>query len=200
MRRLLAAALFLTAAVPVAASEGGRLDPHEHGVGALRIASEGGRISMAFEAPGADIVGFEHAAESAEDRAAVDAAIAALAKPTELFVVPASAGCSVVEARAALVGEEAHDDHHDESTAHDDDEAHESDHAEHAEGEADHTEFEAEYLLACADPSALDRIDFSYFERFPNAREVEVQLVSAAGARAFEVSRDAPVLDLAGGM
>ncbi len=206
MRTLPVAILSLGLAAPVIAGE--NLDAHEHGVGVLRIASEGGRIAMEFEAPGADIVGFEHAVETDEDRAAVDAAIAALAEPTKLFAVPSAAGCSVAEARASLVGESSHDDHDDEHHGHDDDhhdddEAHhdhDDAHDEHAEETGSHTEFRAEYLLACSDPSSLDRIEFAYFERFPNARELEVMLVSDAGARTFEVLREAPTLDLAGGM
>ena len=79
----------------------------------------------------------------------------------------------------------------------------EGEHEEHAEGEheehadeAGHTEFHAEYTLACENPDALTEITFTYFETFPNAKEVEVQIVTASGAQAFEVERDAPVLNL----
>lgn len=197
-----------------------QLDAHEHGVGALNIAIAGTTLEMEFHAPGADIVGFEHAASSAEDRAAVDLAVATLARPLDLFELPAAAECSVTEARAALEAEEAYDDHDEdhaeehaaehgheehehehEEHAHDD---HDDDHADedhahedHAEGDS-HTEFHAHYVLSCATPEALDQITFAYFDQFENARELEVQLVSANGAKAFEVLRDQPILDLRG--
>jgi hypothetical protein len=195
----------LTAVVvtPAFAEEARQLNAHEHGVGQLDIAFDGDQIAMELHAPGADIVGFEYGAESAEDRAAVDAAVAALAKPLDLFVLTEAAGCSIVNASAGLESEEehdAHDDHHDDDHA-----ANEGSHDDHAyEGheneadEADHTEFHAEYLLTCADPSAVTDITFAYFDAFPNALEVEVQVISDTGATSFEVERDAPTLDLRG--
>lgn len=162
-----------------------QLDAHEHGVGALDIAIDGKTIAMEFHAPGADIVGFEYAAERAADRAAIDAAVATLARPLDLFVMPEAAACSVTRANAALEQEEEHDNH-----GHDDHDDH--DHAE----VASHTEFHAEYTLDCANPQALTEITFAYFDAFENAREVEVQIITAAGAQAFEVMRDAPTLDL----
>ena len=73
---------------------------------------------------------------------------------------------------------------------------------EHAdeEHEAAHSEFRAEYRLTCADPSAIDSIGFPYFATFPNAQELEVQIVSDRGARSFEVERAEPTLPLDGGL
>lgn len=176
------------------AEETRQLDAHEHGVGQLDIAFDGAQIAIELHAPGADIVGFEFAAKSVDDRAKVDAAVATLARPLDLFTLPAAAGCSVVQASAALEIEEAHEDH-DEDHAEHEEEGHSD--AEHAE-EASHTEFHAEYLLNCADPAAASVISFAYFEAFPNALELEVQVISDKGATAFEVKRDAPTLDLRG--
>jgi len=184
----------LVAALPAFAQETRQLDAHEHGVGALNIAIEGTTIAMEFHAPGADIVGFEYAAESDVDLAAVDAAIVTLGAPLELFVVPDAAACTVTKAHAELESEEDHDEHEEEG--HDDHDEHDEDgHDEHA-GEAGHTEFHAEYTLTCDNPEALTQITFAYFAAFTNAKEVEVQIITAAGAQAFEVMRDAPVLDL----
>ena len=96
----------------------------------------------------------------------------------------------VTEAKVALETE-AHDHDHDA-------EGHaEEGHDDHAEG-ARHAEFDADYLLTCGDPTALDRIAFAYFAAFPNARELDVQLVSDKGAGTAKVTRDADILDLAG--
>jgi len=174
----------LFAAVPALAQDSRELGAHEHGVGTLNIAIDGNSVAMEFEAPGADIVGFEYEAQSDVDLAAIDTALEKLIAPLDLFVLPDAATCSVVEARAELEGEGDHDDH-DDHDGHDD----------HAD-EAGHTEFHAEYVLSCDNPDALSDIEFAYFETFPNALEVEVQIITAAGAQAFEVERDAPVLDL----
>ena len=146
-------------AAPALAEETRQLDAHEHGVGELNIALDGSTVVMELHAPGADIVGFEYEAESAEDRAAIDAAIATLSRPLDLFVLPAAAECSVTEASVEL--ETEHDDEHAEGEAHDDHD-HDDDHAD----EAGHTGFHAEYALNCGNPSALTDITFAYFETF----------------------------------
>lgn len=211
-------------ATPVIAEETRQLDAHEHGVGQLDIAIDGQQIAMELHAPGADIVGFEYAAESAKDLAAVDAAVAKLSAPLALFVLPEAAGCGIVEASAGLESEEEHEEHGDEHAddehakdehgehghdedGHDEDEHDDDEHAEdgHAEDghddhadESGHTEFHGEYLLNCAEPSAITGIDFAYFGSFPNALEVEVQIITDTGATSFEVERDAPTLYLTG--
>lgn len=211
MRTIAVSAIALSLAMQANAAETRQLEAHEHGVGALNIAVEGSEILMELEVPGADIVGFEHEAESAEDRAAVDAAIAILAKPLDLFVLPGAAECSVTEAKAALVDEDDHHEHeeHEEHEEHDDDhnEAqdeghdhdHDDDHADHdGHGEEHHSEFHAEYALTCAAPQAIDRIDFAYFAQFPNARELVIQMISDKGTKGFEVESDSPTLSLNG--
>ena len=207
----------------VAAAESKRsLDAHEHGAGNRDIAITGGDIAMMLEVPGADIVGFEHAAETTEDRAAVESAILDLEKPLDLFVIGADAGCSVVEAHAMVAGEDEDHDHHEHESGHADEhhEEHSDDHAsehddhdhddhgdDHAEAHDDdhdghaeesHNEFHVEYRLNCANPDAIDRIEFAYFERFPNARELDLQIATDSGATAIEVERDAPYIELKG--
>ena len=186
----------LVAASPAFAEGTRQLDAHEHGVGTLNIAIEGTTVAMAFEAPGADIVGFEYEAKSDADLAAIDAALARLAAPLDLFVMPDAATCTVVMAKAELEGEDGHEEHADGThEVHDDEDHDHEDHADHGD-EAGHTEFHAEYTLNCDNPKMLTEITFAYFETFPNAKEVEVQLITSFGARAFEVERDAPALDL----
>ena len=103
---LLLTSVSLVAATSAAiAGEKRALDAHEHGVVALNIAIDGTQVSMELEAPGADIVGFEHKATTDAQRAAIDGAIAELSRPMELFVLPASAECSVTKASAALEAE-----------------------------------------------------------------------------------------------
>jgi|TARA_B110001450_G_scaffold78642_1_gene74686 hypothetical protein len=186
-------ALALVSTTPVFAEQTRQLDAHEHGVGQLDIAFDGKQILMELHAPGADIVGFEYAAESAEDRAKVDAAVAMLARPLDLFVITEAAGCTLVQASAELERDEGQVDHEDEHDDHED-----ANHQEKNTDEPGHTEFHAEYLLACANPGAVTKITFTYFDAFPNALEVEVQLISNKGATSFEVERDAPTLDLRG--
>ena len=196
--------LVLIAASPALADSTRELDAHVHGVGELNIAVEGTTVAMEFHAPGADIVGFEYEAEMEEDLATIEAAIASLSDPLNLFVVPDAAECGVASATAELETEEEHDDHdhgdHDHDHDHDDhdhdekEDDHDHDH-DHAEA-ASHTEFHAEYTLECANPDAMTEMTFAYFDTFQNALEVEVQIITSSGASAFEVEREAPTLDL----
>ena len=171
------------------AEETKQLDAHEHGVGQLNIAFSANIIAMELHAPGSDIVGFEYGAKTDADHAAIDTAIETLSDPSKLFVFPKVASCTVIEAKAKLESEDADHGHDD----HDDDE----DHDDHDE-EPGHTEFHAEYLLECGNLSAISEITFSYFEIFPNALELEIQVVSDKGATAFEVEREVAKLDLRG--
>ena len=210
MKTISVIAISILAAAPVLAEETRQHGAHEHGVGQLDIAFEGSKIAMEFHAPGADIVGFEYEAKTDADRAAIDAGIAKLSAPLDLFTFTEAANCTVVKAHAALESEEMHgehDDHGDHEADHDDHEAghadhddHDHDHDEHAHDahsdESGHTEFHAEYQLNCADPSAITSLTFEYFKVFPNALEVEVQAISGTGATAFEVAKDSPSLDL----
>ena len=186
-------------ATPPLAEETTQLDAHEHGVGQLNIAFDENKIAMELHAPGADIVGFEYGAKSDADLAAIDAALQTLSDPLGLFLIPEAASCIVITAHAKLESEdsdhdeEGHDDHDEEG--HDDHD--EEGHDDHDEAPG-HTEFHAEYLLECANLTEISAITFSYFEIFPNALELEVQVISDKGATAFEIERDVAKLDLRG--
>lgn len=184
---------------PTFAQDTRQAESHEHGVGQLDIAIEGTKISMELHAPGADIVGFEYAPKSDADHDIIDAAVTKLANPMDLIGLPSAAGCSVLEASAELEGEDEHAGEHDDE--HEDDE-HADEHADHEdEGEEEnHTEFHAEYLFECGElnSATLTEITFPYFEVFPNAKELELQVISEKGATAFEVERDAPSVNLSG--
>jgi hypothetical protein len=197
-------------ATPSLAEETTQLDAHEHGVGQLNIAFDENKIAMELHAPGADIVGFEYGAKSDADLAAIDAALQTLSDPLGLFLIPEAASCIVITAHAKLESEDSdHDDHdeeghddHDEEGHDDHDEEGHDDHDEEGHDDHDeapgHTEFHAEYLLECANLTEISAITFSYFEIFPNALELEVQVISDKGATAFEIERDVAKLDLRG--
>ena len=187
MKTLLSAAAVLALASAATAQETRELGAHEHGHTALDIAFEGNEVSIDLQAPGDDIVGFEYEPSSAEDRERVDAAIVSLADPLALFVMPDAAECSVTDVSTDLV------------YGHDEGEEHENaEGVEEMEGGEGHTEFQASYRLTCGNPDAIDGIDFAFFETFPNAQELDIQLVSDAGSTGLEVTRDNPTLDLAG--
>ena len=105
---VLAAALAATPAM--AEDEHRELGPHEHGHGTLNIAVEKARMSMELEVPGMDIVGFEHAAATKDEKAAVEKATKALGEPLKVFKLPEAAGCKVADAKVAIEAEHEHED------------------------------------------------------------------------------------------
>lgn len=210
-----AATILVLASAQGAAETERQLGPHQHGHGSLNLAVEGQTVQMELEVPGVDIVGFEHKAKTAEDRAKMEAAAKTLAQPLALFILPGEAGCKVTAAKVSIVGatepdDDTHElDHHDhtEVEAHEAEdhqaEEHGADERQAEEHEADehqaeHSEFHAEYALSCSNVAAITAISFPYFEVFPNSAELAVTLIRAKGQKAFEVNREHALIDIRG--
>ena len=201
MRKNIYYSLLLSALVTVSVAEETRqVDKHEHGVGELNIAVEGNSIDLEFMIPGADIVGFEYKAKSEADVALVKDALIKFDEFNNIFSIPSTSNCNLVEADISInqgdnhKDEHNHDEHEDEHD-HDDHGEHD-DHDEHDE-EA-HNEFVAHYSFNCGNIKEIDRISFPYFTTFPNSGELEVQFVSEIGSTSFEVEGDEPFIDLKG--
>ena len=189
MRRLLFALPF--ALLPLAAAhaahdehehhdEHASLAAHEHGAAQLNVALEGQRLELALESPAMNLVGFEHAAVSSSDKAAVAHAQQHLQTPLALFGITAAAGCAITShaLHSPLF------------------EAHAEEHAEHGkEQEAEHSDIDANYVLTCSQPQALSAIDLSeLFKRFPATDKIQVQLIGPNGQQGAELSAAQPRL------
>lgn len=148
-------------------------DSHEHGKGTLNIAIEGKLILMELEAPGADIVGFEHPAKSVTDRNAIKNAKAVLSKADQIFTLPKSAGCDLERAEVDLLREELSGD-----------------------DAANHTEFFAMYQFGCADPDKFSEFGLPYFRVFPNAQELSIQLITRQGSARYDVGRNSATVKI----
>ncbi|KWT67376.1 hypothetical protein APY04_1941 [Hyphomicrobium sulfonivorans] len=176
------------------------LGAHVHGRGTFNIAIEGNSVALELKAPGMDIVGFESVPSSDAQKAAVEKAKATLAKPLELFTLPAAAGCSVSETDVHLHGAKD-DDHADADHKHDDHKHDGHDHADHKHDHAHdsgHTEFHAKYTLECTTPAALTSLAFDYFKSFAGAQSLGVNAISEKSQSTFEATRDKPSIDLGG--
>jgi hypothetical protein len=165
---------------------------HEHGRGTLNIALEGARLSMELEAPGADIVGFEHQAKTQKQRSAVEAAKKKLAAPQALFEFPAGAGCVLKQAKVEI---EAEDHDHDAKAPKGKDHGPQEKHA-----DSEHSVFRAEYTFDCKAAGSLATIGFGYFKAFAGAQKLDVTVITPKQQSRFEVSRANPRIDLAGMM
>lgn len=166
--RIAAFIAILATAVPAAAQEHGA---HEHGVGRLNLAIDGGAVETELMAPGADIVGFEHEPRTPEQKKAVEAAVATLKDGAKLFRFPSAAKCrqESAEVESPLIKEHGH-------------------------GDESHAEFHARYRFRCDTPERLTHADVLFFEAFPSALELEVRTVTAKGQSARELTARRPRL------
>jgi len=157
------------------------LGPHVHGHGTLVVAIEGHDVQMELVAPGMDIVGFEHEADTARQKRSVEAALADLKEPLNLFELPDTAGCAVTSTDVKLVAEKHEHDHGVAETKRP---------GEVDDEESRHSEFRATYALTCADAEQIKSINFRFFDRFRDASELNVTFIDADGEAAFGVSRN----------
>ena len=100
-------------------------DAHEHGHVELNIAQDGKELLMEIHAPGADVLGFEHAPKNDQQQKALEQAIAQLENAGSLFALTASAGCKIKHQSVAnnlssdKHDEHKHDNHHQDEHDHD---------------------------------------------------------------------------------
>ncbi|PIB50885.1 DUF2796 domain-containing protein [Pseudomonas sp. 2995-1] len=198
MRRLLLALPFalLPLAIAHAAEdhdhdhEHGSLGAHEHGVGRLNAVLDGQTLELELDSPAMNLVGFEHVATTAADKAKVAAARKQLENPSALFNLPKAAGCviSSQELNSPLFGDKPEADHDDDDHDHDaKDGAHEHHH--------DHSEIHAHYQFTCATPTALSNLDLTQvFKTFPATQKIQVQLIGPSGQRGVDATATAATL------
>lgn len=155
----------------------GSLGKHEHGVAQLNVALDGKTLELELDSPAMSLVGFEHAASTDADKAAVAKARAQLEKPLELFALPVTAGCSVAsqELRSPLFGDKAPAHAHKEKAGH-----------EHEHGHAD---IHAHYQLSCEKPELLKLLTLAeFFKRFPATQKIQVQLIGPDGQKGADLA------------
>ena len=196
MRRLLLALPFalLPLAIAQAADEHnhdhdhehGSLGAHEHGVGRLNAVLDAKTLELELESPAMNLVGFEHLATTAADKAKVAAVRKQLEQPLALFSLPKAAGCvvSTQELESPLFGDKPEDDH---------------DHATDGKGAAahdhDHSEIHAHYQFTCATPTALKNLDLAnIFKTFPATLKIQVQLIGPSGQQGVETTAQTATL------
>jgi hypothetical protein len=181
-----AAWLLLPAAIGGAGAADREHGAHTHGVSQLNLAVEGKDVEIELVSPASDIVGFEHAPETAPDKAAVTKATDLLGKGAAVFLFPADARCSLKEAAVRSTLEAAREPQRDDR-AHGKKEDH---------GRETHAEFHVRYHFQCENPAALTHVDVKLFAHFAAMRELEVQALTGKGQSAQELTSESPRLKL----
>ncbi|EJC6763312.1 DUF2796 domain-containing protein [Vibrio parahaemolyticus] len=185
-KQVLAIVIGLSLSTVATAEEYRQHSAHVHGHVEFNIAQDGSDLLLEITAPGADVVGFEHAPENAEQEKTLQHAVATLEDSNALFAINPQAQCEIEEVHVehSLGGQHEEHEHHDheghdhDEHAHHDHDKHEHDgheghdHSEHS----DHGEFTVQYRFHCAQVGELSRIQTDWFNQFPSTESVNVNL------------------------
>ncbi len=171
---------------------------HVHGEAVMNIAIDGTTVAVELDSPLFNFTGFEHDAETKEDKQTLQKTITGLQNADKLLVLPVAANCVLKDADVEL-GSEGHDeDHEHEHEEHHDEHKKdtEHEHEEHHDQGANHQDIHAAYAFSCTKPEAINKIGFAFFKQFPELQAIKVNLISEQGALVKEVTKQYSELSL----
>ena len=182
---------------------------HVHGQIEFNIAQDGNELLVEITAPGADVVGFEHAPTNDAEKQQLKDAVAKLSHADNVFTLTSAAGCKVEHQSVThTLGADKHDhdEHHDhdkhdheehhDHDKHDHEEHHDHDkhdheehhdHDKHDHESGGHGEFTVEYHYECDNVSAISNIETSWFSQFPSTESIKVNLLTDTKQAAMEL-------------
>ncbi|MEZ6995737.1 MULTISPECIES: DUF2796 domain-containing protein [unclassified Aeromonas] len=158
---------------------------HEHGHGHLNLVLDGNQLMIELQAPAADLVGFEHAAKSDDEKAQYAKAVAQLKQPDALLRFDPAAGCTLTQ-QALQAAKEDHDHDHDH-----DHQKSDGKHDEHQHDDAGHADMGAMYTYTCAEPAKLTGLEATLFSVYPSLEKLSVQGILPSGQTAAELTPSA---------
>ena len=164
-------------------------DAHVHVASMLNIAIDGPLLALEFEAPGMDLVGFEHAPTTDAQHQRIDDAMAALNAPETLFGLPNTAQCA--RTQTTVHGPE-HDAEHTEAKGHEHGKSHAHDTKQKETEKDTHSEFHAVYQWSCKEMGALKMLTPTLFTRFPGMQTITVEYATPNGQGTLEVTATTP--------
>jgi Protein of unknown function (DUF2796) len=143
--------------------------PHAHGIATLEIAVEARGISLRFDSPLDNLLGFERAPRNDAERKRADAAVVRLRAGGEMFAVDPAAQCRLsgveLSSAALRLGDAK-------------------------AAQSDHADLEAVYSFECADAAKAAHIDTGLFE-FARLQRLRVQVVTPKAQLERELKRPA---------
>ena len=144
---------------------------HQHGIARLDVVVEGQHIEFALEMPLDNLVGFERAPRTADEKRRVDAALTTLKAAAELFRIDPAAGCSLREVSLSSAVLKLGD-----ATA-------------PAAGDG-HADLDADIRFDCQQPASARQVEIGLFKAFPRLQRLDVQ--AATPKRQFKRSLKRP--------
>ncbi|MFA5678066.1 MAG: DUF2796 domain-containing protein [Pseudomonas sp.] len=145
---------------------------HQHGLGHLDLVLEDELLLLELQIPAEDLLGFEHAPRTTEQRAQVQALRDTLQQPELLFRLPAAARCDLetMELHSSLFTQA--------------DTQEESDHHTLAE----HADIRAQYQFRCTAVAHLQHLDIVLFGQFPGSETLQLQAITPRGQYGDELN------------
>ena len=184
-KRTLALLIGLSFAAYSYAAEHRQHDAHTHGTVALHLAQDGQDLLLEVTAPGADVVGFEHAPENAKQRSLLKQATKTLQNPDDLFIINPQAQCRLTQQHVSHTLIEHQEHHHSHSDA---------DH--HAHQHDEHGAFTAHYHYHCQHMEQLKDINTKWFDAFPSTEKIHATLLTHHTQSVINLQRNTPILTL----
>jgi len=168
-------------------------EAHVHGSAGMDVAALGSDVEISLRSPAMNIVGFEHAPRTEEQRRRFHEAREVLRDGGRLFAFP-GASCRLDESQVRRDFGEREDEHDHEE--HEDEGGHDDSEHGHTEGgdEPAHSEIHARYGFRCE--GRVETIEVALFDAFPDTGEIHVQYLTDDSQGAQTLTPDAPVLRL----
>lgn len=184
--RAMATAAILCLPVPHAVAQ---QHAHTHGLLQLDIAVDPQSITLQFESPLDNFLGFEHAPHTDAERKKVADMVTSLTAADGLFQIDPAAGCraSTVQLSSAALG--LGHDKEKESSVH----AYKN---KNEHGADEHADIDATIVFACTNAGAARFITFKLFENYSHLHTLNAQVASQKGQFKRTVKADSPKLDL----
>lgn len=190
-KHVLALVIGLSLSTAANADEYRQYGAHVHGHVEFNIAQDGKDLLVEITAPGADVVGFEHAPENEQQEQALKQAIATLEDSNTLFAINAQANCDIEEAYVNHNLSTPHEDHDHSEHGHDEHEHHDGHDAHHEEHEnGGHGEFSVQYRFSCDQVNQLSHIQTDWFNQFPTTESINVNIFTDTMQSAIKLSKD----------
>lgn len=165
---------------------------HTHGLLQLDVAIDPQSVTVQFESPLDNFLGFEHAPRTDEERKRVAAMVASLKAADGLFYIDPVAECrlSRVALHSAVLGLD--NDGEDKQRQHD---AGKGKKAQAEEG-SEHADIDVTIVFSCRNADKAGFIAFKLFDKYSHLHTVDVQIASAQGQFKRTLRADSPKLNL----
>jgi hypothetical protein len=164
------------AAVRPATNEVRQAERHTHGDASLAVIIEGTSLTIELETPLFNLTGFEHAPETTEEVATMEAAEAKLMQSEALFSITDQAKCTSADDDLEIhLGEDGHGEQKDEHHDSDDNDTHQ--------------DIVITYTFQCENPNRLSEVDIALLKVFPNMTDMEVAYLGSSTQRFFTLDQ-----------